>query len=113
MGLVLFVGLVLTVLARVFVFISPRLIGAAALLGTVASIFAALAWLSLSFQTLLIGAAWMAERDAPRVAAAPTSATSSAVPTPPTPPTPSSDPAVTTSPEVPTPTTQGDPRRED
>jgi uncharacterized BrkB/YihY/UPF0761 family membrane protein len=58
------VGLVLTVLGRTFIFLAPRLIGAAALLGTVASLFAALAWLALSFQALLVGAAWTAERDA-------------------------------------------------
>jgi len=58
------VGLVLTLLARTFIFLAPRLIGAAALLGTLASIFAALAWLALSFQALLIGAAWTADREA-------------------------------------------------
>jgi membrane protein len=57
------VGLLLTILARVFIFLSPRLIGAAALLGTLASVFAALAWLALSFQALLIGAAWTADRE--------------------------------------------------
>ena len=63
------VGLVLTILLRVFVFVAPRLIGAAALLGTLASVFAALAWLSLSFQALLLGAAWTAQRQAARVGA--------------------------------------------
>jgi membrane protein len=58
------VGVVLTMLARVFIFVAPRLIGAAALLGTLASIFAALAWLALSFQAVLIGAAWVADREA-------------------------------------------------
>ena len=57
------VGLVLIVLARAFIFLAPRLIGAAALLGTLASVFAALAWLSLSFQALLLGAAWVSERE--------------------------------------------------
>ena len=57
-------GVALTVLARLFVFLAPRLIGAAALLGTLASVFAALAWLSLSFQAILLGAAWIAEREA-------------------------------------------------
>jgi len=57
-------GLALTIFARVFVFVAPRLIGAAALLGTLASVFAALAWLSLSFQALLLGAAWTADREA-------------------------------------------------
>jgi len=62
------VGLVLSLLLRVFVYVAPRLIGAAALLGTLASVFAALAWLSLSFQALLLGASWMAEREADRTA---------------------------------------------
>jgi membrane protein len=57
-------GLALTLFARVFVFVAPRLIGAAALLGALASVFAALAWLQLSFQALLIGAAWTADREA-------------------------------------------------
>ncbi len=64
------IGIVLDVLLRLFVFVAPRLIGAAALLGTLASVFAALAWLSLSFQALLLGAAWTAEREADRGAAA-------------------------------------------
>jgi len=57
------VGIALTVLIQVFVFLAPRLIGAAALLGTIAAVFAALAWLGLSFQALLIGAAWVRERE--------------------------------------------------
>jgi uncharacterized BrkB/YihY/UPF0761 family membrane protein len=63
------VGIVLTVLVQGFVFLAPRLIGTAALLGTIAVVFAALAWFSLSFQALLIGAAWVRERepDAPPV----------------------------------------------
>lgn len=56
------VGLALTILARAFAFIAPRLIGAAALLGTLATVFLALAWLALSFQALLIGAAWVRDR---------------------------------------------------
>jgi uncharacterized BrkB/YihY/UPF0761 family membrane protein len=66
------VGLVLTILLRLFVFVAPRLIGAAALLGTLASVFAALAWLALSFQALLLGAAWMADREVARRVEAPT-----------------------------------------
>jgi len=58
----LFVGIALTVLARVFVFLAPRLIGSAALLGTLATAFAALAWLALSFQAVLLGAAWVRDR---------------------------------------------------
>jgi uncharacterized BrkB/YihY/UPF0761 family membrane protein len=56
------VGLALTIVARLFAFLAPRLIGAAALLGTLATAFAALAWLALSFQALLLGAAWVRER---------------------------------------------------
>lgn len=56
------IGITLAVLARVFVYVAPRLIGAAALLGTLATAFAALAWLSLSFQAVLIGAAWVRDR---------------------------------------------------
>ena len=56
-------GLVVVVLAQVFVFLAPRLIGVAALLGTIAAVFAALAWLGLSFQALLLGAAWVRERE--------------------------------------------------
>ena len=60
------IGIVLTGLLQLFVYVAPRLIGAAALLGTLASVFAALAWLSLSFQALLLGAAWTAEREVDR-----------------------------------------------
>ena len=56
------VGLALTVLARVFALLAPRLIGSAALLGSLVTAFAALAWLSLSFQALLLGAAWVRDR---------------------------------------------------
>lgn len=57
------VGLALTLLLQAFVFLAPRLVGAAALLGTIATVFAALAWLSLSFQAILLGAAWVGERE--------------------------------------------------
>lgn len=56
------VGLALTIVARAFAFVAPRLIGAAALLGTLATAFAALAWLALSFQAILLGAAWVRDR---------------------------------------------------
>jgi membrane protein len=56
------VGLAIALLARVFVYLAPRLIGAAALLGTLATVFAALAWLALSFQAVLLGAAWVRDR---------------------------------------------------
>ncbi len=59
------VGIVLTVAVRLFVFIAPRLIGAAAAIGTLATVFAALAWLGLSFQAVLLGAAWVGQRREP------------------------------------------------
>lgn len=55
-------GLALTILVSVFVFVAPRLIGAAAFIGSLATAFAALAWLSLSFQAVLFGAAWVRDR---------------------------------------------------
>jgi membrane protein len=57
------VTVVLLVLERLFVYFAPRFIGAAALLGTIATVFAALAWLGLSFQAILLGAAWVRERE--------------------------------------------------
>ena len=56
------VTVALTALARVFVFLAPRLIGAAAVLGSLVTVFASLAWLNLSFQAILLGAAWMGDR---------------------------------------------------
>lgn len=55
-------GLALTLLATIFVFVAPRLIGAAAFIGALATAFAALLWLGLSFQALLFGAAWVRDR---------------------------------------------------
>jgi len=57
------VAVVLSVLTRLFVFLAPRLIGAAATIGALATAFATLAWLGLSFQAILLGAAWVRERD--------------------------------------------------
>jgi membrane protein len=57
------VGVVLLVFSQAFTFLVPRLVGAAELAGSLASGFAALAWLSLSFQALLLGAAWVRVRD--------------------------------------------------
>ncbi|TFG67698.1 MAG: YihY/virulence factor BrkB family protein [Thermomicrobiales bacterium] len=58
------VGLAIVVLSQVFMFLVPRLVGVAALAGSLASAFVALAWLSFSFQALLYGAAWVRVRDA-------------------------------------------------
>ncbi len=57
------VGLAVVVLSQVFMFLVPRLVGVAALAGTIASAFIALAWLSFTFQALLYGAAWVRVRD--------------------------------------------------
>lgn len=57
------VGAIVVVLSQAFVFLVPRLVGAAALAGSLASAFVTLAWLSLSFQALLLGAAWVRVRD--------------------------------------------------
>ncbi|MGZ8438669.1 MAG: YihY/virulence factor BrkB family protein [Candidatus Limnocylindrales bacterium] len=56
------VGAVLVVLSQAFVLLVPRLLGAQALAGSLASAFVTLAWLSLSFQALLLGAAWVRVR---------------------------------------------------
>jgi membrane protein len=61
------VGLTLTLIARLFAYLAPRLIGAAALIGTLTAVFAALAWLSLSFQAILLGAAWVKDRGEQRL----------------------------------------------
>ena len=52
------VGIVITVLTQIFTFLVPFLVGAAAIAGSLASAFIALAWLSFSFQALLYGAAF-------------------------------------------------------
>lgn len=59
------VTVALSVLSQLFVYFAPRFIGAAAVLGTLATVFAALAWLGLAFQAILLGAAWVSERDRP------------------------------------------------
>ncbi len=60
------VGIALVVLAQVFMFLVPRLVGTAAFAGSLAAAFIALAWLSFSFQALLYGAAWVRVRDETR-----------------------------------------------
>ena len=56
-------GLGIYVLGQVFLFAAPRIVGVAALAGSLATAFIALAWLSFSFQILLLGAAWVRVRD--------------------------------------------------
>ena len=57
------VGIAVVLLSQIFVFLVPRLVGVAALAGSLASAFIALAWLSFGFQALLYGAAWVRVRD--------------------------------------------------
>ena len=56
------VGAILVVLSQAFSILVPRLVGVASLAGPLASAFADLAWLSLSFQAFLFGAAWVRVR---------------------------------------------------
>jgi YihY family inner membrane protein len=57
------VGLAIVALGQAFAFLAPRLVGVAAVAGPLGAAFIALAWLSLTFQALLIGAAWVRVRD--------------------------------------------------
>jgi len=56
-------GAVIVGLSQLFLYLAPRLIGATALAGSLATAFVALAWLSFTFQALLYGAAWVRVRD--------------------------------------------------
>jgi membrane protein len=58
------VGAMLVVLGQAFTLLVPWLVGVANLAGSLASGFVALAWLSLSFQALLLGASWVRVRNA-------------------------------------------------
>ena len=53
------VGVAITLLTQLFTTLVPFLVGAAAIAGSLASAFVALAWLSFSFQALLYGASWV------------------------------------------------------
>jgi uncharacterized BrkB/YihY/UPF0761 family membrane protein len=55
-------GIAVFLLTQVFTFLAPRLVGATAFVGSLAAAFVALAWLSFSFQAILLGAAWVAIR---------------------------------------------------
>ena len=57
------VGITIVALSQAFVLLAPRLVGVAALAGTLATAFIALAWLSFTFQAVLLGAAWVRVRD--------------------------------------------------
>jgi membrane protein len=56
-------GVAIVLLSQLFLFVAPRLIGAALVVGSLATAFIALAWLSFTFQVLLSGAAWVRVRD--------------------------------------------------
>ncbi len=56
-------GLTIWLLTQAFTFLAPRLVGVAALAGSLATAFIALAWLSFLFQALLYGAAWVKVRE--------------------------------------------------
>jgi YihY family inner membrane protein len=58
----LVIGLVLTCLTELLVYIAPLLTGALSVFGGVAAVFAALAWLNLAFLVLLVGASWTSLR---------------------------------------------------
>jgi membrane protein len=57
------VGTGIIVLSQLFLFLAPRFVSAAAVAGSLATAFIALAWLSFTFQLLLLGAAWVRVRD--------------------------------------------------
>lgn len=71
------VGAILVVLGQAFALLVPWLVGVADLAGSLASGFVALAWLSFSFQALLLGAAWVRVRDAGRPSSAEAAAAAS------------------------------------
>jgi membrane protein len=61
------VGAILAVFTQLFTYVAPRLIGAAAVYGSLAAVFSLMVWLSTAFQALLLGAAWVRVRLAPDV----------------------------------------------
>jgi YihY family inner membrane protein len=63
-------GVAIWFLTQAFTFLVPRLVGVAALAGSLATAFIALAWLSFVFQALLYGAAWVKVREDALVAGA-------------------------------------------
>jgi membrane protein len=59
-------GLVMAAFTSLFGLLAPRLVGAAALYGAFVAVFALLAWLSIGFTILLLGAAWSVVRARPK-----------------------------------------------
>lgn len=74
------VGIAVVLLSQLFLFLVPRLIGAAVVAGSLATAFVALAWLSFTFQALLLGAAWVRVRDDAALPRSRTSALTGAAP---------------------------------
>jgi membrane protein len=63
-GLPVVIGtLALVVVTRTFVFVTPRVFGANLVYGTLGAILVGLAWLDLVFTIVLIGSAWVRERE--------------------------------------------------
>ncbi|HEY3522166.1 MAG TPA: YihY/virulence factor BrkB family protein [Candidatus Limnocylindrales bacterium] len=58
----LVVGVLLAAFTQVFAFVAPRLIGVAAVYGSLAAIFSLMVWLATTFQALLLGVAWVRVR---------------------------------------------------
>lgn len=56
------VGLALALFTGLFAFIAPRLIGTLQIYGAFVAVFAAMIWLSVVAQAILIGAAWLRRR---------------------------------------------------
>ncbi len=56
-------GVAVVALSQAFLFLVPRLFGAAFVTGPLATAFVALAWLSFTFQAVLLGAAWVRVRE--------------------------------------------------
>ncbi len=74
-------GAAMWLLTQAFTFLVPRLVGVAALAGSLATAFIALAWLSFLFQAMLYGAAWVKVREDERLALAAASALERPAPT--------------------------------
>lgn len=55
-------AVVLVVLTRVFVFVTPRVFGTNLVYGTLGALLVSLTWLDLVFTVILLGAAWVRER---------------------------------------------------
>ena len=59
----LLVGVILAAFAQLYAFFAPLLTHMAAIYGTFVAFFAILAWLSISFNVLLLGASWTRVRE--------------------------------------------------